>query len=55
MTTRIQTTGPTVQAIQPSEAGLARLDPTVVAEALGGEPCAEHIEGPVGPLTLDAY
>jgi hypothetical protein len=33
---------------------VCRLDPKVVADALGGEPCPEHIEGQPGPVTLYA-
>jgi hypothetical protein len=33
---------------------MQRLDPKAVADALGGEPCPEHIEGQPGPVTLYA-
>ncbi len=52
MAKRIRDTAPPVKRIQPSEPAVRRLDPQAVAEALGGEPMAGHVEGRPGPLTL---
>jgi hypothetical protein len=54
MTKRIYTTEPTVPRIRTSEATMPRVDPQLVAEALGGEPCPERLEGQPGPITLYA-
>lgn len=54
MTKRIRTVEPTVKRIRATEPAVRRLDPKAVADALGAEPCPEHIEGRPGPLTLYA-
>jgi hypothetical protein len=54
MTKRIPTSDPTVKRLRTSGPAVRRLDPKTVADALGGEPCPEHIEGQPGPLTLYA-
>jgi hypothetical protein len=55
MAKRIHTAEPTVKRIRTSEPVVRRLDPQAVAEALGGEPCPERIEGrQPGPVTLYA-
>src|SRR5260370_26752292 len=55
MTKRIQISEPTVKHIRTSDRAVRRLDPNTVADALGGEPCPEHIEGQAGPITLYAF
>jgi hypothetical protein len=40
-----------VQDIQPTHAGVRRIDAKVVADALGGELSPERIEGQPGPIT----
>ncbi len=54
MAKRIPTSEPTVKRLQVSDPGVRRLDPQAVADALGGEPCPERIEGRPGPVTLYA-
>jgi hypothetical protein len=54
MTKRIQTSDPAVKRLHDSSVTVHRLDPKAVADALGGEPCPERIEGQPGPLTLYA-
>jgi hypothetical protein len=54
MTKRIQISEPTVKPIRASDRAVRRLDPKAVADALGGEPCPERIEGQPGPVTLYA-
>jgi hypothetical protein len=64
MTIRIRTTGatyprivdtsPTLPRLVDTSATLPRLEPSEVAAALGAEPCAEGLEGALGPITLFA-
>lgn len=54
MTKRIRTSDPTVKRLTASSPTVRRLDPKDVADALGGEPCPERIEGQPGPVTLYA-
>lgn len=54
MTKRIQTSDPTVKRLRESGPTVRRLDPKTVADALGGQPCPEWIEGQPGPVTLYA-
>jgi hypothetical protein len=54
MTKHIQTSDPTVKRLRASGSTVQRLDPKTVADALGGEPCPERIEGQPGPVTLYA-
>lgn len=54
MTKRIPTNDPTVKRLRASGPTVRRLDPKAVAEALGGEPCPERIDGSPGPATLYA-
>ena len=54
MTKRISTSDPTVKHLRDSSPTVRRLDPKTVADALGGEPCPEHIGGKPGPVTLYA-
>ncbi len=54
MTKHIQSTDPTVKRLRASGPSVPRLDPKTVADALGGEPCSERIEGQPGPVTLYA-
>src|SRR5262249_4019855 len=54
MAKRIPSSEPTVKRLCVSEPSVRHLDPQAVADALGGEPCAERIEGRPGPITLYA-
>lgn len=54
MTKRITPSDPTVKRLRGSDPTVRRLDPKTVADALGGEPCPERIEGQPGPVTLYA-
>lgn len=54
MTKRIPTSDPTVKRLRVNNPTVRRLDPKIVADALGGEPCPERIEGQPGPVTLYA-
>jgi hypothetical protein len=54
MTKHISTSEPTVKLLRASGPTVRRLDPKTVADALGGEPCPERIEGQPGPVTLYA-
>jgi hypothetical protein len=54
MAKRISASEPTVKRLRVSEPAVRRLDPKAVADALGGEPCPERIEGQPGPVTLYA-
>ena len=54
MTKHIQISEPAVKHIRQSDRAVRRLEPQTVADALGGEPCPEHIEGQPGPVTLYA-
>jgi hypothetical protein len=54
MSQRIHPTEPTAKRIAVREPTARRLDPQVVAEALGAEACPEVIAGKPGPLTLYA-
>ena len=54
MTKRIRLTDPTVSRIRATEGPLPRVEPQVVAEALGAEQNPEPRGGSPGPLTLFA-
>jgi hypothetical protein len=54
VTKRISTSDPTVKRLHDSSSNVRRLDPKIVADALGGELCPERIEGQPGPITLYA-
>jgi hypothetical protein len=54
MAKRIHTPESTVNRIHVSEPATPRLDPRVVADALGAESCPERLEGQPGPVTLYA-
>jgi hypothetical protein len=55
MAKRIRLVKSTVPALRPAGAGVPRLDPAVVASALGAEPGPEgRGPGPLGPITLFA-
>ena len=54
MTSRIRTTGSAYPRIVDTSVTLPRLEPSEVAAALGGEPCAVGLKGAMGPITLYA-
>ena len=54
ITKRIPTSDSTMNRVRTGDPTVRRLDPKAVAEALGGEPCADRIEGGSGPVTLYA-
>jgi hypothetical protein len=54
MSKYIRTTEPIVPRVRPSDPAVPRVDAQSVAEALGGTPCPERLEGQPGPITLYA-
>jgi hypothetical protein len=52
MTRSIRNTGSTYKPIRNTGPTLPRLEPSVVADALGAEPASETLEGALSPILL---